>query len=281
MSKISVNGLTKEFDGKKAVDDVSFCIEKGSLTALLGPNGAGKTTTVNMLSGLLLPTSGQISYNEINFSGKEPDIKRIIGVVPQHNNVDRDLTIYENLLVHSVLFGMKDRVKEKINKSLEFAGLTDHKNKKAGKLSGGMKRRLVIARALLHEPQVLFLDEPTTGLDASVRRVMWDFIKTINREKGCTIILTTHYIEEAENLSDRVMVMDRAKIVADGNAEGLKKDVGRWAVDVFENGETKTTFFEDREDAVKMLGGLSCEAGIRETNLEDVYLNITGRRIEV
>ncbi|HAL87306.1 MAG TPA: multidrug ABC transporter ATP-binding protein, partial [Deferribacteraceae bacterium] len=168
----------------------------------------------------------------------------------------------------------------KIANALDFSGLAAHADKTAGNLSGGMKRRLIIARALLHEPSVLFLDEPTVGLDASVRRTMWDFIRSINQDKRCTVLLTTHYIEEAEMLSDRVMIMDKAKIVTEGTAAGLKARVGKWALDIYRNGKTETEFFETRDAGLERLGALSDTASIRETNLEDVYLTITGRRID-
>lgn len=279
MNKISVRSLTKVFGAHKAVDGISFDVEEGSILALLGPNGAGKTTTINMLTGLTIPASGEIRYDGTLFDPQNRRIKQTIGVVPQHNNVDRDLTVYQNLKAHGILFGVSG-LGDKIANALDFSGLAAHADKTAGNLSGGMKRRLIIARALLHEPSVLFLDEPTVGLDASVRRTMWDFIRSINQDKRCTVLLTTHYIEEAEMLSDRVMIMDKAKIVTEGTAAGLKARVGKWALDIYRNGKTETEFFETRDAGLERLGALSDTASIRETNLEDVYLTITGRRID-
>jgi ABC-2 type transport system ATP-binding protein len=280
--EIEVSNLTKKFGGTAAVDDISFGVDAGSILAFLGPNGAGKTTTVNMLTDLLQPTSGEIRYRGELFTSKRDDLKRMIGVVPQHNNVDRDLSVYQNLKVHGKLFGMERSYLEKrIEESLEFAGLGGHRNKPAGKLSGGMKRRLIIARALLHEPGILYLDEPTVGLDASVRRSIWDFIRNIKVNKNCTVFLTTHYIEEAEMLSDNVIVIDRAKIVAEGTAQSLKKEIGSFALDILKNDVTDTEFFTSREEALKRLGEIEETAKLRETNLEDVYLSITGRRIDV
>lgn len=279
MSKISVRSITKVFGAHKAVDGISFDVEEGSILALLGPNGAGKTTTINMLTGLTIPASGEIRYDGTLFDPQNRRIKQTIGVVPQHNNVDRDLTVYQNLKAHGILFGVSS-LNNKIANALDFSGLAAHADKTAGNLSGGMKRRLIIARALLHEPSVLFLDEPTVGLDASVRRTMWDFIRSINQDKRCTVLLTTHYIEEAEMLSDRVMIMDKAKIVTEGTAAGLKARVGKWALDIYRNGKTETEFFETRDAGLERLGALSDTASIRETNLEDVYLTITGRRID-
>jgi ABC-2 type transport system ATP-binding protein len=277
---LSAVDIVKEFDGKKAVDGLSIEVKNGEFIALLGPNGAGKTTTVNMLTGLLKPEKGRIYYDNKAFNGKNTDIKAKIGVVPQHNNVDRDLTIEQNLMVHCKLFGIKDS-KTAIESALEFSGLSDHRKKAAGKLSGGMKRRLVIARAMLHSPKILFLDEPTTGLDASVRRTMWNFIRSINKKHGCTVILTTHYIEEAEVLADRVVIMDKGKIAAEGETEELKERVGRFAIDIYKEEDIETRHFSDRDTAVACLEKINEEARIREVSLEDVYLSITGRRIDV
>ncbi|MCD8553276.1 ABC transporter ATP-binding protein [Seleniivibrio sp.] len=271
--------LVKKFDKKAAVDGISLSVGTGESVALLGPNGAGKTTTVNMLTGLSRPTSGKILYNGKVFSADDNNIKREIGVVPQHNNVDRDLTVEENLIVHCKLFGIKD-IQKAVSGALDFSGLGDHKDKTAEKLSGGMKRRLVIARALLHNPKVLFLDEPTTGLDASVRRTLWNFIRSINKNHGCTVVMTTHYIEEAEMLSDRVIIMDSGKIAAEGKTKELKNTIGKYALDVYKENEIETIYFETRHEAINTLEKITEEAKVREVTLEDVYLKITGRRID-
>ena len=279
MEKITLKSLTKIYGKETAVDNVSFGVEEGSIFALLGPNGAGKTTLINMLTGLRMPTSGEIFYDGVPFLNNGNTLKKSIGVVPQHNNVDRDLTVFQNLKAHALLFGA-DRIPERIAGALEFSGLKAHKDKTAGNLSGGMKRRLIIARALLHDPSVLFLDEPTTGLDASVRRTIWDFVRNINSEKRCTVFLTTHYIEEAELLADYVMIMDKVKILTGGTPDVLKKSVGNWAVDIFSGRETETEFFQTREDGVKRMADIKGSARIRSTSLEDVYLFHTGKRID-
>ncbi len=272
--------LVKTFDKKDAVSGISLGVREGEFIALLGPNGAGKTTTVNMLSGLSKPTSGRIYYNSKPFTAEDISLKKQIGVVPQHNNVDRDLTVAENLRVHCKLFDINDE-KKAIERALEFSGLTGHMDKTADKLSGGMKRRLVIARALLHNPRVLFLDEPTTGLDASVRRNIWDFVRTVNKQQGCTVILTTHYIEEAEVLADRVIIIDRGKIAAEGRVEPLKESVGRAALDIYTENGIETLHFADRQEAIHKLESITDEAKLRDVTLEDVYIKITGRRIDV
>lgn len=271
--------LVKKFDKKAAVDGISLSVGAGESVALLGPNGAGKTTTVNMLTGLSKPTTGKILYNGKVFSSEDNDIKKSIGVVPQHNNVDRDLTVAENLTVHCKLFGIKN-ISAAVDEAITFSGLEEHKDKEAEKLSGGMKRRLVIARALMHKPQVLFLDEPTTGLDASVRRTLWSFIRSINKTHGCTVIMTTHYIEEAEMLSNRVIIMDRGKIAAEGKTQELKDSIGKYALDIYKENEIDTLHFQTRQEALGALENITSEARIREVTLEDVYLKISGRRID-
>ncbi|TCK60756.1 ABC transporter ATP-binding protein [Seleniivibrio woodruffii] len=271
--------LVKKFDKKAAVDGISLSIAEGESVALLGPNGAGKTTTVNMLTGLSQPTSGKIFYNGKEFDNKDIEIKKTIGVVPQHNNVDRDLTVEQNLIVHAKLFGIKD-IKAAVDEAVTFSGLEAHRTKEAEKLSGGMKRRLVIARALMHKPKVLFLDEPTTGLDASVRRTLWSFIRSINKTHGCTVIMTTHYIEEAEMLSDHVVIIDNGKIAAEGKTGELKESVGRFALDIYKESDIETMYFDTRQEALQTLENITAEARIREVTLEDVYLRITGRRMD-
>lgn len=281
MFEIEVRNLYKKFGDTTAVDRISFGVKKGEILAFLGPNGAGKTTTVNMLTHLMSPTSGEIYYKGNLFSQNSLSIKNKIGVVPQYNNVDRDLTIFQNLKVHGLLFGLNNNLDKSIEEAIGFAGLAAHRNKQASKLSGGMKRRLVIARAMLHEPDVIYLDEPTAGLDASARRNMWDFIRQIRQERACTVFLTTHYIEEAEDLADNVVIIDRAKIVAEGKVEVLKKESGKWALDIMESSKKITECFDTREEAIERLNTISTSASLRETSLEDVYLNITGRRIDV
>ncbi len=279
MYEIEVKNLTKKFDDKVAVDNISFYVKKGEIFAFLGPNGAGKTTTVNMLTNLLLPTSGEILYSGKSFSQKSNEIKKKIGVVPQYNNVDRDLTVFQNLKAHALLFGMQSFISE-IKDALNFSELKEHSNKPAGKLSGGLKRRLVIARALLHKPDIIFLDEPSAGLDALSRRNMWDLIRKIRKERNCTVFLTTHYIEEAEDLADRVVIIDKAKIVAEGSVEDLKKDTGKWALDIEKDNKKVTECFNSRQEALKRLEEINEPASLRQTSLEDVYLNITGKRIK-
>jgi ABC-2 type transport system ATP-binding protein len=278
--EIDVQGLTRCFGKTLAVDSIDFRVGRGELFAFLGPNGAGKTTTINMLTGLFKPDAGEIRYQGERFDPHRLAVKRLIGVVPQHNNLDRELTAAENLLIHGRLFGMSGKgLQQRIGTCLEFADLTAKRNTPAGKLSGGMKRKLVIARALLHQPEILFLDEPTVGLDPHSRRKMWAFLRRINQQQQCTIFLTTHYIEEAETLADRVLIIDRAKIIAGGSPEELKKSVGNYVLDIYRQDDLQNEFFSDRSAALQRLEQLDTSVRIRETTLEDVFLQLTGKRI--
>lgn len=278
--EINVADLTRSFGTKLAVAGISFQVYRGELFAFLGPNGAGKTTTINLLTGLLIPDSGEVSYRGELFDPARLAVKQMIGVVPQHNNIDKELTVAENLRVHGVLFGLRGQMlHERINFCLDFADLYAKRHTPAGKLSGGMKRKLVIARALLHQPKILFLDEPTVGLDPHSRRCMWAFLRRINIEQQCTVFLTTHYIEEAESLAQRVMIMDRAKIIASGTPNELKQRVGHYVLDIYEDDNLVNEFFIDRTTAMQRLEQLELSVRIRETTLEDVFLQLTGKRI--
>ena len=213
---IKIKNLCKIFQRKNgtnkvAVDNLTFNIFDGEVFGLLGKNGAGKTTTIRMLTLQTIPTSGTISFDEIN---NELDIKKIIGVVPQHINFDQDLTVGENMELHARLHHMQKKERyQRINNLLEYVELTDVVNESVKKLSGGMKRRLLIMRALIHNPKILFLDEPTVALDPQVRHKIWDLILQL-KSNGVTIVLTTHYIEEAEQLCNRTAFISDGKLIA-------------------------------------------------------------------
>ncbi len=224
MAIIKVNELTKVFNGDiRAVDGISFEVEEGELLGFLGPNGAGKTTTLNMLSTLLKPTSGTAIVNGHDISEDPDSVRRSIGFVFQDPTLDIELTGRENLDFHGRLYGLKRKVREeRIKEMLEVVQLTDRADDFVKTYSGGMKRRLEIARGLLHYPKVLFLDEPTLGLDPQTRRAIWEHIQRLNEEEKVTIILTTHYTEEADHLCNRIQIIDFGKLVAVGTPEDLK-----------------------------------------------------------
>jgi ABC-2 type transport system ATP-binding protein len=281
---IEVAHLSRHFDENAAVDEVSFSLFKGEICAFLGPNGAGKTTIIKMLTGLLEPSSGEICYEGAAYHPSRLSLKRMIGVVPQHNNIDKELTLAENLKVHGLLYGLRGReLKQAIEQSLAFADLTQQRDKLAGQLSGGMKRRLVIARALMHQPKILFLDEPTVGLDPFARQNILAFLGQVNRERNCTIFLTTHYMEEAERLADRVIFINRGKIITEGTPQNLKESLGHCVLEVIDERSGHTSeheFFASRAEAMQRFEALNHQTvSIRETTLEDVFFQVTGARL--
>ncbi|MFH0833007.1 MAG: ATP-binding cassette domain-containing protein [Candidatus Aenigmatarchaeota archaeon] len=223
MDAIKIENLTKKFNGFTAVDSVSFDVKQGELFGLLGPNGAGKTTTISMLSTILKPTAGTAKLCDYDVMKNQGDVRKCIGIVFQTSTLDDELTGKENLDMHGRLYHI-DRVERegRITLVLKLVDLTDKADVQVKKYSGGMKRRLEIARGLMHKPRVLFLDEPTLGLDPQTRRNIWDFIKKL-KEDGVTIILTTHYMEEADYLCDRIAIIDHGKIIALDTPKNLKR----------------------------------------------------------
>lgn len=230
---IEVKNLVKSFKDLKAVDDISFSVKKGDIFAFLGPNGAGKSTTIKILTTLLEADSGEIKVNGFGPKKDKDDIRKSFGIVFQDPSVDDDLTAWENMEFHALLYGIsKDKRQIKIEELLKFVELWDRRNDLVKKFSGGMRRRLEIARGLLHHPKILFLDEPTLGLDPQTKNHMWTYIKDINKKEGMTVFFTTHYMDEAEKMAKNVAIIDHGKIVAQGTVESLKK-------------ETKTKNLED------------------------------------
>ncbi len=230
---ISATNLTKKFGSLTAVDGISFSVQPGEIFAFLGPNGAGKSTTIKMLTTLLHPTSGELTLAGYDVTHQQEDVRRSFGIVFQDPSVDGDLSAYENMQIHAALYGMsKSQYKDRIEQLLTLVELWDRRNSMVKTFSGGMKRRLEIARGLLHHPRVLFLDEPTLGLDTQTRNLLWSYVKQLSDTEGMTIFFTTHYLEEAENVADRIAIIDHGTIVARGTAAELRK-------------QTKTKSLED------------------------------------
>jgi lipooligosaccharide transport system ATP-binding protein len=292
--------LTKRYGDVEAVRGVSFEVERGEIVGFLGPNGAGKTTTVRMLSCFLPPTSGTASVHELDVCEEPRDVKRIIGVCPQEDNLDPDFHVMKNLLVYGRYFGLPRRVvRDRALELLAFVALSDKAHAPIQSLSGGMKRRLVLARALLNEPRVLMLDEPTTGLDPQARHAIWTRIRGL-RSHGTTVLLTTHYMEEASQLCDRVVVMDGGRILLEGAPSTLvEREVGRTVVEAWnyevdlpqylrslpgrlEEVGDRLYFYPEEGDHVERLLDQrfpTQDRLIRRATLEDVFLKLTGRAL--
>ncbi|MFH0714618.1 MAG: ATP-binding cassette domain-containing protein [Candidatus Diapherotrites archaeon] len=224
MNCVEVQNLSKKFKDLEAVKGISFSIQEGELFGLLGPNGAGKTTTLNMLSTMMLPTSGKAFVCGVNVVEKPDEVRKNIGMVFQDPALDLDLTARENLQLHAELYGLKkEEMKSAVERVLALVDLKEFANKQVRTFSGGMKRRLEIARGLMHRPRVLFLDEPTLGLDPQTRATIWTYVQKLAKQENMTIILTTHYLDEADALCNRIAIIDHGKIVAMDTPTNLKK----------------------------------------------------------
>ncbi len=221
---INAENLTKKFKDFTAVDNISFSVAKGEIFAFLGPNGAGKTTTIKMLTTLLKPTSGRILINGSDSVRQQDEVRRSFGIVFQDPSLDDELTARENMEYHGVLYDVpKDIRQRRIEELLKFVELWDRKDVLVKNFSGGMKRRLEVARGLIHHPKILFLDEPTLGLDPQTRNHIWSYIENLNKEEQMTIFFTTHYMEEAEKVAKKIAIIDHGKIVIQGTPEELKQ----------------------------------------------------------
>ncbi len=275
---IEIEKLTKSYGSKEALRGVDLVVEAGQLFAYLGPNGAGKSTTIRILTGLTVQSSGVARLGGHDIVAEPLAAKRKFGVVHQHINLDQELTVFENLDIHGQLFGMSrnERI-SRIGELLDYIDMDKRSGQLVNKLSGGLKRRLTIARALLHRPAILFLDEPTVGLDAAIRRKIWALIKKIQQE-GTTIFLTTHHIEEAEFLAEQVAFLDEGRIVAQNSPAALMEQVGNWAIDDFSGQSMGTHYFRDRgeADSFQATGPFT----LRRVNLEDAFLSLTGRKVD-
>lgn len=296
---IEVNNLVKRFDKLVAVDGISFNVRRGECLGILGPNGAGKTTTVRILQCISPATSGTVSVFGMKAGLDERRIRALLGVVPQENDLDPDLTVHENLELFAALFDIpKITAKARVAEYLEFVELSDRASDKINQLSGGMKRRLLIARALLNEPKVMVLDEPTTGLDPQARHLIWQRLRAL-KNKGVTMVLNTQYMDEAQQLCDRLIIMDNGRILKEGNPKELvKNEVGYEVVEIRdykgeENileklkglefnsetvGDTLYLYCRESKDILKQLAGYETISVLRRpATLEDVFLKLTGR----
>lgn len=284
MNVIYTENLTKSYGNTKAINNLNLQVQKGEIFGFLGPNGAGKTTTIRVLTSLTRPDSGFAQVDGLDVRSDYAKVKKVIGVVQQHISLDRDLSIRENMEFHARIHHLDSaKRKKRIPELLEYVELTEYADKMVDTLSGGMKKKAAIVCSLLHEPKLLFLDEPTVGLDAQARRKLWDLMRRLNND-GTSIFLTTHYIEEAEVLCNRVGIMHHGRLIDVGKPLDLRRKLGAVAVETLVNNkETHYEFFPDREAANQYVQKLSAEDAstviIRDTNLEDVFIEKTGEKV--
>jgi lipooligosaccharide transport system ATP-binding protein len=301
---IEARELTKTYGELRAVDAISFEVSPGESFGLLGPNGAGKSTTMRMIGGTTLRTSGTLLVNGLDPELRGPEVRANLGVVPQQDNLDTELRARDNLIMYGRYFGLPySYLRPRADELLEFAQLTEKADEKVDNLSGGMKRRLTIARALVNEPRILLLDEPTTGLDPQARHILWDRLFRL-KEQGVTLIVTTHFMDEAEQLCDRLVVMDHGRIVAEGSpAELIRRYSTREVLEVRFGSDRNTAlvdrlrgladrieplpdrvllYSDDGEgvlEAVRGEGLVPLTSLVRRSSLEDVFLRLTGRSL--
>ncbi len=303
MSIIKVEKLVKKFGNITAVNDISFEVEEGSIFGFLGPNGAGKTTTISILCTLLSPTSGRAFIAGHDCMKEPSEVRKAIGIVFQDSTLDKDLTAYENLIFHAYLYNVpRSEMKERVHDVLKFVDLYDRKDDLVKKFSGGMKRRLEVARGLIHRPRVLFLDEPTLGLDPQSRTNLWEFITDLPKRNNVTIFMTTHYMEEAE-VCDRIAIIDHGQIIALDSPDELKKIIGGDVVSITTTDnlnvrrEIEAVFkmnVSEKEnqlymtcskgdtcipELIRTLGDKVLSVRIQRPTLNDVFLKLTGKTI--
>jgi lipooligosaccharide transport system ATP-binding protein len=298
---ISARGLTKRFNSFTAVDAISFDIEEGICFGFLGPNGAGKTTAMKMIHCVTPVTDGELKVMGMDVNSRQRDIKASIGVAPQEDNLDPDFTVFQNLIVYARYFDIdKNLARKRAEEQLEFMQLEEKKDVKITQLSGGMKRRLIIARALMNDPRIIILDEPTTGLDPQARHLIWEKIRELKKQ-GVTVLLTTHYMDEAEQLCDRLVIMERGRIlVEDGPRKLIDSVVGTGVIGVFQPPSGLTEFLDQKgleyertvdalyiyADNVEEIVNESVgrfeikDYIVRNATLEDVFLRLTGRGLK-
>lgn len=298
---VSAQSLHKSFNHQPAVAGINFNVYQGEYLGILGPNGAGKTTTLRMILGLALPDSGTLQVLGHQLPKQAREMRAKVGVVPQHDNLDPDFSVIENLYTYASYFRLpRGKIKQRVNELLQFAALEHKANAKVTTLSGGMKRRLVLARALINEPQLLILDEPTTGLDPQARQLIWQRLHLL-KQQGATLILTTHYMEEAQRLCTRILIMDQGKILAEGSPQQLisqniepyvfevhGEKLSEWetriknfpGVRIERVGETLFCYTTAEQSLMQELQQWKNLEFIRRPgNLEDVFIKLTGREL--
>lgn len=282
VAAVSLQNVYKVYNKVPVVDGLSFEIQAGEMFGLLGPNGAGKSTTIRMLTTLTKPSDGRIQVAGFDVVNQRSLVKSHIGVVLQQISIDSDLTVWENMEYHGRLHHIPNPQRQKdIDEALNYVELSDRRNDPAKTLSGGMKRRLQIARALLHKPEILFLDEPTVGLDPQTRRRLWEIIRELN-QRGMTMLLTTHYMDEVEYLCDRIGIMDAGKLISLGTLEELRQQYGKGILMKQSGEQWDYKFFPTVEDANHYLEELPDKTGMmtRPSNLEDIFVELTGRNLD-
>src|SRR5579872_7264003 len=300
---IEMMELCKNFGAFRAVDHLTLAVQQGEIFGLLGPNGSGKTTTINMISGLSMPTSGEVHVLGHDVRKNARQVRQILGSVPQETALYEELTAWANMDFHADLFGIPRREKKgRITKLLELVQLLDRKDSRVGTFSGGMKRRLALARALLHDPQPIYLDEPTLGVDVQARRVIWDYILSL-REQGKTILITTNYLEEAQALCERLAIIDHGKLIAVDTPQHLKQTYGGSVIElettqtivaindiralegvkeVVQDGTHLKITTEGISNVVPQIINIASQEGdirdisVREPNLDEIFLRLTG-----
>lgn len=310
MKAIEVNNLTRTFGHVVAVDHISFEVEEGEIFGFLGANGAGKTTTIMMLATALMPTSGAATVGGYDIIQDRSKVRKDIAVVFEELSLDTNLTARENLDFHARMYHIPRRVREeRVSRALELVGLRGKQNMLVKHYSGGMQRRLEIARAMMNQPRILFLDEPTLGLDVQTRRMLWDYARKLNRESGTTVLLTTHYVEEADYLCDRLAILEQGKIVVTDTPEGLKSSLGdsllsikllqgadglakllrevSWVKKVNQRDGWLDLSVESGETKIPEVARLAKEHGFvissvsqHKPSLEDAFLHYAGRKLE-
>ncbi|BAY44040.1 ABC transporter-like protein [Scytonema sp. HK-05] len=279
---VHLENVYKIYNNVPVVNDLSFTINAGEMFGLLGPNGAGKSTTIRMLTTLTKPSQGRIEVSGYNVVSQSILAKQHIGVVLQQISVDNDLTVWENMELHGRLHHIANPKRQRlINQWLEYVELATKRDDLVKTLSGGMKRRLQIARALLHQPQILFLDEPTVGLDPQTRRRLWEIIRDLNKQ-GMTMLLTTHYMDEVEYLCDRIGIMDSGRLISLGTLQQLRSAHGEGLVMKQTGDRWEYLFFPTLEDANLYLNQQNDKTGmmVRPSNLEDIFVELTGRKLD-